>query len=343
LDVIEVELSEKLGREARGATASIMGAEHRLVTAEEWFSVGERLPYAPERARFDEGSPLRIFVRQAAGPGPSLTFLPGWPDGSFGWAKVDAELSRRSDAGRLFFDYVGHGDSDKPPGYPYSTEERADLVEALWRARSVEETVVVAFDYSCIVTLELLARRIDREQRGEERSTAIRACLLANGGLFADGHTHPWFTTPLFKSPVGRPLMWAGQHSRRGFAPFFRPLFSRSYRVTGAELEQDFQAISRHDGVRVLPATAGFVDEHRAHAARWDLARIVAELREGIRFSVVGSSEDRFEGRQLHLARERLGDAVESTELPGGHLATAEEPTRLVELIEGIRWERSAR
>jgi isochorismate hydrolase len=165
----------------------------------------------------------------------------------------------------------------------------------------------------------------------------IRACLLANGGLFADGHTHPWFTTPLFKSRAGRPLAWVGQRSRRAFAPFFRPVFARSYRLAAAEVEQAYEAISRRDGVRVLPATAGFVDEHREHAARWNLARIAAELEQAVRFHVVGCSEDRFEARQLRLARERLGDRVESTELPGGHLATAEQPGRLAELIVGIR------
>ena len=165
----------------------------------------------------------------------------------------------------------------------------------------------------------------------------IRACLLANGGIFADGHTHPWFTTSLFKSRVGGLLMWGGQHSRRAFAPFFRPVFSRSYRVTAAEIAPAYQAISRRDGVRALHATAGFVDEHREHAARWDLARIVAELRGAVRFHVVGSSEDQFEARQLRLARAQLGDAVECIELPGGHLATAEQPSRLAELIEGLR------
>jgi hypothetical protein len=165
----------------------------------------------------------------------------------------------------------------------------------------------------------------------------IRSCILANGGLFADGHTHPWFTTPLFKSRAGGPVTWVGQHSRRAFAPIFRSVFSRSYRVTAAEIEQAYRAISRRDGVRVLPATAAYVDEHREHAARWDLARIVAEWGREMCFQVVGSSEDRFEARQLRLARERLGDAVESTELPGGHLATAEQPRRLAELIEALR------
>jgi pimeloyl-ACP methyl ester carboxylesterase len=301
-----------------------------------WFSGGKRLPYDPERRRFHDGSSVRVFVRHAPGTGRTMTFLPGWPDGSFGWAKVDAELAERTGAGRLFLDYIGHGDSDKPPDYPYSTHERADLVEALWDARSVEETVVVAFDYSCIVALELLARRIERQRGGEDPGTVIRTCLLANGGLFADGHTHPWYTTPLIKSRAGGPLMWGGQRSRRGFAPIFRSVFSRAYRVTTAEIEQNYQAISRRDGVRMLPATAAYVDEHREHAARWDLARVAAELGDAVRFHVVGSSDDRFEARQLRLARERLGDAVESTELPGGHLATAEQSTRLAELIGAL-------
>jgi len=134
---------------------------------------------------------LRVFVRHATGGGTTQTFLPGWPDGSFGWAKVEAELAGRSDAGRLFLDYVGHGDSDKPREHPYSTYERADLVEALWRARSVGETVVIAFDYSCIVTLELLARRLERQRAGEDPGTQIRACLLANVACSPTAtHTH---------------------------------------------------------------------------------------------------------------------------------------------------------
>jgi hypothetical protein len=148
---------------------------------------------------------------------------------------------------------------------------------------------------------------------------------------------HPWFTTPLFKSRAGGPFARVRQRSRRAFAPFFRPVFSRSYRVSPAEVEQAYRAISRRGGIRVLPATAGFVDEHREHAVRWDLARIALELEGAVRFHVVGSSEDRFEARQLRLARERLGEALESTELPGGHLATAEQPRRLAELIEGLR------
>lgn len=42
------------------------------------------------------------------------TFLPGFPDGSFGWAHVDRYLTGDGLAPKLFVEYVGQGDSDKP-------------------------------------------------------------------------------------------------------------------------------------------------------------------------------------------------------------------------------------
>lgn len=162
-----------------------------LISAQEWFSAGERVGYDAERPGINPRSPLRAFIRRAAGTGVTRTFLPGWPDGSYGWAKVEAFLSSRFHFPRIYLDYIGHGDSDKPRDYPYSTFERADLVEALWHAEGIAQTVVVAFDYSCIVSLELLARRIDRERAGNDQRTRITACLLANGGIFADGTPTP--------------------------------------------------------------------------------------------------------------------------------------------------------
>ena len=59
--------------------------------------------------------------------------MPGFPDGSFGWAKIDQHLGGNGMAPKIHVEYVGQGDSDKPSKYPYGTMERADLVAALWR------------------------------------------------------------------------------------------------------------------------------------------------------------------------------------------------------------------
>ena len=119
-----------------------------------------------------------------------LTMLPGFPDGSYGWSKVDSLLwDDRAKTPRLYVEYVGQGDSDKPnrKEYPYSTMERADLVEAQWAAHGVTKTVVATFDYSSLVLLELLQRQHERATKGIPSMTQIEHVLLINGGLFADG------------------------------------------------------------------------------------------------------------------------------------------------------------
>src|SRR2546421_5792435 len=146
--------------------------DRALVTAAEWFGGGQRIPYDPESARVltekeAAATPgaLRVFERVAAAEPDAdtvwLTLLPGFPDGSYGWAQVDRMLG--GDLGpRLYVEPVGQGDSDKPRDYPYSTVERANLIEALWRHHGVRRTVVVTFDYTSLPLLELLRRQLER-------------------------------------------------------------------------------------------------------------------------------------------------------------------------------------
>jgi pimeloyl-ACP methyl ester carboxylesterase len=96
-----------------------------------WFAGGERVGYDPKaRAMVATGdAPLKIFMRREGILAQAVSFLPGFPDGSFGWAKVRPHLPNAGEMPKLFLDYVGMGDSDKPKDYAYSTAERADLVE----------------------------------------------------------------------------------------------------------------------------------------------------------------------------------------------------------------------
>ena len=91
--------------------------------------------------------------------------------------------------------------SDKPKDYAYSTAERTDLVEAIWRDFGVRSTTLVAFDFSSLVVLEHPRRRLERAERGEPASGPdIRGVFIFNGGLFTDGHSHhPWYTTPVLR------------------------------------------------------------------------------------------------------------------------------------------------
>ena len=219
------------------------------MTAAEWFAGGQRIPYDPESARVlteEEAAAtpgaLRVFERVAAAEQDAdtvwLTLLPGFPDGSYGWAQVDRMLG--DDLGpRLYVEPVGQGDSDKPRDYPYSTVERADLVEALWRHHGVRRTVVVTFDYTSLALLELLRRQLERAPRsGDTAGPVITAAFMVNGGLFADAHTHPWQGTPLLRTPLGALGMRRAQRSPRVFGTAMTQarMYSRGYRPTPEEL-----------------------------------------------------------------------------------------------------------
>ena len=325
-------------------------AGDQRMTARAWFASGARRPYDPVAKTILETAagegpvqPLHVFEKVVATPPVGadtrwLTMLPGYPDGSYGYAQVDRFLGPHPGP-RLYIEYLGQGDSDNPARYRYSSIERADLIQAQWRAHGVRRTMVVSFDYSSLALMELLRRQQEREAGGEDQEARIDAVFIVNGGLFADCHSHPWDTTPMLRTPVGRVAMWFGQHVPGVLEATLRAakLFSPSYEVSAAELADLSDAIRRRGGAAFMHRAAGFVNEHRRHAKRWNLAAIVRELRDTVAFHVAGSEEDPFEPRQITAARERLGPfAVDIQSFPGGHLTTSEHPELLADAIRGL-------
>lgn len=305
---------------------------------EAWFARGERVGYDPKaRILVTVGdAPLKVFLSQEGDAAHAVTFLPGFPDGSFGWAKVRPHLPSAAEMPKLFLDYVGMGDSDKPKDYAYSTAERADLVETIWRDLSVRSTTLVAFDFSSLVVLEILRRRIERSRPGDASPRPeIRGVFIFNGGLFTDGHTHPWYTTPMLRRlpemarrRVGRPFALFKR------MPGVRAMWSKDYQVTDAELRELHTAMGRHDGLFYLAAASGFVADHKAQGERLDFGQLFLAYRDQFPFLVGGSDQDPFEHRQVDLAEERLGKlGLSIVRLPDGHLTTNEQPEALAALI----------
>ena len=96
-----------------------------IPSAQVWFAGGERVGYDPNARAIVQtpGDALRVFLRREGDLAHAVSFLPGFPDGSFGWTKVLPYLPSGADMPKLFLDYVGMGDSDKPKDYAYSTAE----------------------------------------------------------------------------------------------------------------------------------------------------------------------------------------------------------------------------
>jgi hypothetical protein len=111
-------------------------------------------------------------------------------------------------------------------------------------------------------------------------------------------------------------------------------MWSKGYKVTDAEVRELHNAMSRHDGLFYLAAGAGFVADHQAQGDRLDFGGLFKAYRGQFPFLVGGSLEDPFERRQIDLAKKRLGAlGLRIERLPGGHLATHEQPQALAALI----------
>jgi pimeloyl-ACP methyl ester carboxylesterase len=307
-----------------------------ITSAQGWFAGGERVGYDPKARAIVAGqdAPLNVFLRREGDLAHAVSFMPGFPDGSFGWAKVQPHLPNPVSMPKLFFDYVGMGDSDKPKDHAYSTSERTDLVEAIWRDLSVQSTTLVAFDFSSLVILEHLRRRLERAERGEPvGGPDIRGVFIFNGGLFTDGHSHPWYTTPILRRLPTRARQGLGR-SFTLFKMMVGVMWSKGYQVTDAEVRELLSALDRHDGLFYLAAGARFVADHKAQGDWLDFGHLFKAFRGEFPFLVGGSDEDPFEHRQVDLAQERLGKlGLQIERLPGGHLTTNEQPQALAALI----------
>jgi pimeloyl-ACP methyl ester carboxylesterase len=189
---------------------------------------------------------------------PWLTLLHGFPTSSWDWAPIAPALATRF---RLLApDFLGFGESDKPARHRYAIHEQADLVEALWRMAGVVETVLVAHDYGDSVAEELLARARD----GQLATRLLRVTFL-NGGLWPDLH-RPLPIQKLLHHRLLGPMV-GRLATRSTFARGLRRTLARP--IDDAELDAHWEAFRARGGRRVAHLLIRYLDDRRAHAARW--------------------------------------------------------------------------
>lgn len=88
----------------------------------------------------------RIYVRDHPGEEPAIVVLHGFPDNLHLYDRLVPHLSpsRRVVA----FDFLGWGDSDKPPGYPYTATNQTGDLDAVITGLGLDRVVLVAHDSS---------------------------------------------------------------------------------------------------------------------------------------------------------------------------------------------------
>lgn len=268
------------------------------MTYEQWLAGGSRI--ALTRLGHE------VFVREE-GPreAPTITVLHGFPTSSHDFAPVLPVLAREHRV--LLFDFLGFGDSDKPPGHPYSVLEQADLVQELWALRGVEGGLLLAHDYGVSVAQELLARGFP-----------ARGVAWMNGGLYPELH-RPTDGQRALAGPDGEAL--AAMLTPDVLAQGLRGVLARE--VPDEVLGELAAAMASRGGLVNLHLLLGYIREREEHGPRWVEA---LERFDGPSAFVWGMADPVSGAHMLARVRERLPRAPVTMLEDVGHYPQIEAP-----------------
>lgn len=229
-----------------------------VASIEEWFASGTRVA-APVHL----GLSPHLSVHITGDSGPWTTFLHGYPTCSWDWAPVLGRLppGRR----RLTLDLLGFGDSDKPREV-YSLFDQLALVRQVWDDNDVEETTLVAHDYSVSIAQEIVAQMVDGTWDGPR----IPRIILLNGGLFYSIQT-PLLIQRLLRHPWAGPLA-TRLITRPTFNRSFRRVFAPGHRPSPSDLASHWRGIERHGGRTIQHLLSRYHEERAENEERWTRA-----------------------------------------------------------------------
>jgi pimeloyl-ACP methyl ester carboxylesterase len=140
----------------------------------------------------------RIYVRDHPGAEPAIILMHGFPDNVHLYDRLSPYLSppRRV----VLFDFLGWGSSDKPSGYPYTTDNQVGDLDAVITQLGLGQVVLVAHDASGPPAIDWALAHPER----------IAALVLLNTYYCEMPSLRPpqaiWlFSTPVIRS-VARPV-----------------------------------------------------------------------------------------------------------------------------------------
>lgn len=204
----------------------------------------------------------RVFFRDES-EGPVLLLLHGFPSASYDYAALWSDLTVRFRVVTL--DLLGFGFSEKPPKYPYSLKDQANLVESLGKQLGLKEVHVLAHDYGVSVAQELVARMKEANEHTPYVLRIASVCYL-NGGLFPEMH-RPRFAQKLLAGPLG-PYV-AKLIGKTSFARSFQGVFGLETPPSQAFLDDTWELLEHEQGRTVLPKLLGYMQERQQERARW--------------------------------------------------------------------------
>lgn len=190
--------------------------------------------------------------------GDPIFALHGFPTSSFDFRHVVPVLSLARRV--VLFDFLGFGLSDKPDRR-YSIELHADAAEAVARAVGLERVALLTHDMGNTVGGELLARDLDGSL-----DFAVTSRVLTNGSIYID----------MAQLTAGQQMLLSLDDARLDFADdgtLFKAgvaaTFLPEHPPDQDELDAAWTLAARERGNTLLPRTIRYIEDRRAHEARY--------------------------------------------------------------------------
>jgi pimeloyl-ACP methyl ester carboxylesterase len=99
-------------------------------------------------------------VRDYPGPGPAIVLMHGFPDDLHLYDRLVPYLTPHRRV--VTFDFLGWGNSDKPPGHSYTATSQVGDISAVLDHLGVDQAVLVAHDSSGPPAIDWALARPDR-------------------------------------------------------------------------------------------------------------------------------------------------------------------------------------
>lgn len=159
----------------------------------------------------------RIYVREYSGEEPAIVLMHGFPDNLHLYDRVIPHLSPPRHI--VTFDFLGWGDSDKPLGYAYTTNNQELDLDAVIRERNLGQVVLVAHDASGPPAIDWAVKNSDRVAalvllntyycsmptlRSPEAIWLFSTPVVRNVARFISGRFDHWVFRRMYWWQVGR-------------------------------------------------------------------------------------------------------------------------------------------
>lgn len=268
--------------------------------------------------QFADVQGVRVFYR-SAGPedAPALLLLHGFPSASHQFRRLIDALGTRYRV--IAPDYPGFGHTQAPPGFTYSFDRLADVLDGFAADLGLDRYVMYMFDFGGPVGFRLAARHPERiaglilqnANAYHEGLSPLARQMIANrpGVPGAEGNVRR-----ILELPVTRGQYEEGARSPELIAPDGWTLDQHFLDQPGRKDAQIALALDYHSNVELYPAWQQWLREHQPPLlvawGRYDPSFLVAEA-DAYRRDVPEA--------EVHL-------------LDAGHFALDERPDQIAEL-----------